>query len=278
MRSLMQSDCQIQVFVSDNGSSDNSLQLLREALPNEPRLKIVENRENLGFSKGNNRVLPLLPNSEFVLFLNPDCLLQPDSISQMMQAMAQYPQAGLASCLIVNPDGSEQRGCRRQLPTPWQSLVQVLQLHRVFPNSKLIRSFNLTDTPLPTEPTSIEATSGAFMLVRRSALERVGPLDEGYFLHCEDIDWCARFSQAGFQVLFVPSVKITHYQGSCSKQRPIRVEWHKHRGMLRFYRKFYTQRYPQPLMWAVYSMILLRMALLTLLYGTRRIAAFLTGH
>ena len=278
MRSLMQSDCRIQVFISDNGSSDNSLQLLREALPNEPRLKIVENRENLGFSKGNNRVLPLLPNSEFVLFLNPDCLLQRDSISQMIQAMAQYPQAGLASCLIVNPDGSEQRGCRRQLPTPWQSLVQVLQLHRVFPNSNLIGSCNPTDTPLPSDPTTIEATSGAFMLVRRSALESVGPLDEGYFLHCEDIDWCARFSLAGYQVLFVPTVKITHYQGSCSKQRPIRVEWHKHRGMLHFYRKFYAQRYPLPLMWAVYCIITLRMVLLTLLYSARRVGTVLRSN
>ena len=274
----MQSDCQIQVFVSDNNSSDNSLQLLRAALPNEPRLTIVENGENLGFSRGNNRVLPLLPNSEFILFLNPDCLLQPDSISQMMQIMAQYPRAGLASCLIVNPDGSEQRGCRRQLPTPWQSLVQVLQLQRVFPNSRHFRSFNLNDTPLPGEPISIEATSGAFMLVRRSALESVGPLDEGYFLHCEDIDWCARFSLAGYQVLFVPTVKITHYQGSCSKQRPIRVEWHKHRGMLRFYRKFYAQRYPLPLMWAVYCIITLRMVLLTLLYSARRVGTVLRSN
>lgn len=276
--SVLQSDCQIQVFVSDNGSSDNSLQLLREMFPDESRLTIVENRANLGFSRGNNRILPLLPNSEFILFLNPDCLLQPDSISQMIHTMDQYPQAGLASCLIVNPDGSEQRGCRRQLPTPWQSLVQVLQLQRLFPYSKFIRSFNLTDTPLPTEPIYIEATSGAFMLVRSSALERVGPLDEGYFLHCEDIDWCARFSLAGYQVLFVPMVKITHYQGSCSKQRPIRVEWHKHRGMLRFYRKFYARRYPLPLMWAVYGMIMLRILLLTLLYSARRVGNALRGN
>ena len=273
--SVLQSDCQIQIFVSDNGSSDNSVQLLREVLPDESRLTIVENGANLGFSKGNNRILPLLPNSEFILFLNPDCLLQPDSISQMMHIMAQHPHAGLASCLIVNPDGSEQRGCRRHLPTPWQSLVQILQLQRLFPHSKHVRSFNLTNTPLPAAPVGIEATSGAFMLVRRSALERVGPLDEGYFLHCEDIDWCARFSLAGYQVLFVPTVKITHYQGSCSKQRPIRVEWHKHRGMLRFYRKFYAKRYPLPLMWAVYVMIMLRMLLLTLLYSARRVGTAL---
>lgn len=142
----------------------------------------------------------------------------------------------------------------------------------------LFRSFNLTNTPLPAAPISIEATSGAFMLVRRSALERVGPLDEGYFLHCEDIDWCARFTRAGYQVLFVPTVKITHYQGSCSKQRPIRVEWHKHRGMLRFYRKFYAQRYPLPLMWAVYGMIMLRMLALTLVFSARQIGAALRGN
>lgn len=269
--SALQSDCEVRVWVSDNGSDDDSLALLRQAAPNEARLNIVENHANLGFAKGNNRILPLLPESEFILFLNPDCLLRPDTISRMCSAMNEHPQAGMASCLIVNPDGSEQRGCRRTLPTPWQSLVQVLQLQRLFPASSLFRSFNLTDTPLPDKPTPVEATSGAFMLVRSSALERVGPLDEGYFLHCEDIDWCARFASQGYQLLFVPDVRITHYQGSCSKRHPFRVEWHKHRGMLRFYRKFYAQRYPLPLMWAVYSMVILRLTVLACLFLGRRI-------
>lgn len=269
--SVLQSDCNVKVYVSDNGSTDNSLNTLEHAAQSDPRLVIIRNGANLGFAKGNNRILPMLPQSEFILFLNPDCLLQADTISQMSQILAAYPNAGLASCLIVNPDGTEQRGCRRQLPTPWQSMVQVLQLQKIFPNSPRFRSFNLTGNPLPAQPTVVEATSGAFMLVRTQAMAEVGPLDEGYFLHCEDIDWCARFTQAGYQVLFVPQVKIIHYQGSCSRQRPIRVEWHKHRGMLRFYRKFYAQRYPQPMMWLMYLLVASRLMLLCVLFAGRHL-------
>lgn len=273
--SVLKSDCNVRIYVSDNGSSDTSLATLEHAVQSDTRLTILRNGCNLGFAKGNNRVLPLLPQSEFILFLNPDCLLQPDTISRMLQTVARFPTAGLASCLIVNPDGSEQRGCRRTLPTPWQSMVQVLQLHRFFPDSPHFRSFNQTGTPLPQQPIIVEATSGAFMLVRTQALAQVGFLDEGYFLHCEDIDWCARFTQAGHQVLFVPQVKIIHYQGSCSQRRPIRVEWHKHRGMLRFYRKFYAQRYPRPMMWTIYLMVTSRFMLLALLYAGRHLFGLL---
>jgi hypothetical protein len=104
----------------------------------------------------------------------------------------------------------------------------------------------------------VEAISGAFMFVRREALEQVGPLDEGYFLHCEDLDWCMRFQQAGWQVLFVPDVEVTHYKGHSSKHQPIKILWHMHRGMVRFYRKFFRARYPLPLMWLVVAGVWVR--------------------
>ncbi|MFO1378913.1 MAG: glycosyltransferase family 2 protein [Chitinivorax sp.] len=271
VESVLRSAHPVVVFVSDNGSTDASLELLRQRCGGDVRLTIVENRANLGFAKANNRILPLLPASETVLFLNPDCVLQPDTLARMLPVLKQTPQAGMACCLIANADGSEQRGCRRTLPTPWQSLVQVLQLQRLFPGSPRFRSFNLTGTPLPPHPVEVEAISGAFMLVRRSAIESVGPLDEGYFLHCEDIDWCARFTLAGFRILFVPQISIVHYQGTCSNSRPLRVEWHKHRGMLRFYRKFYARRYPLPLMLAVYAFVCVRMALIALRLGVQQL-------
>jgi hypothetical protein len=113
----------------------------------------------------------------------------------------------------------------------------------------------LLGTPLPDRPVEVEAISGAFMLVRRSALEKVGPLDEGYFLHCEDLDWCMRFKQAGYQILFVPDVVVSHVKGGCSVNRPVFVEWHKHKGMIRFYRKFFRQRYPGVLMGLVFAAV-----------------------
>ena len=119
----------------------------------------------------------------------------------------------------------------------------------------------------------MEAISGAFMLVRRGALEAIGALDEGYFLHCEDLDWCMRFREAGQQVLFVPDVAVVHHKGACSKDRPLRVLWHMHRGMIRFYGKFFRDRYPLPMMWLVYAGVWLRFAGQALRTLARRSAA-----
>jgi len=123
---------------------------------------------------------------------------------------------------------------------------------------------------LPDSPIKVEAISGAFMLVKRQALVDDGPMDEGYFLHCEDLDWCMRFRQKGWQILFVPGVGIVHHQGTCSHATPVRVEWHKHKGMVRFYRKFFRHQYPLLLMWCVIATVWTRFFLLALWLSWRR--------
>jgi GT2 family glycosyltransferase len=189
-------------------------------------------------------------------------VVYPGAVTSMLAAMEAHPRAGMGGCLIRNPDGTEQAGTRRAVPTPWRAVVRVLQLNRLFPHHRRFGSFVLTQEPLPAHPVFVEAVSGAFMLVRREALEQVGPLDEGYFLHCEDLDWCMSFRQAGWRILLVPGAEAVHYQGACSHDRPIGVLWHKHKGMVRFYRKFFRHQYPAPLMWAVASSVWLRFAIL----------------
>lgn len=120
----------------------------------------------------------------------------------------------------------------------------------------------------------MEAISGAFMLVKRSSLETVGPLDTGYFLHCEDLDWCMRFKQAGYLILFVPDVVITHVKGGCSVNRPVFVEWHKHKGMVRFYRKFFQKRYPSVLLFLVYVAVWIRFLLKSSYHYLSMVRAF----
>ena len=117
----------------------------------------------------------------------------------------------------------------------------------------------------------MDAISGAFMFVRREALQIVGGLDEGYFLHCEDLDWCERFRRAGWKVLFVPDVAVVHDQGHSSRDRPIRVLWYKHRGMLRYYRKFFRDQYPLPFLWLVSAGVWLRFGTLAGLALARRL-------
>lgn len=235
----------VQVLVSDNGSSDGSLDLVRERFGTDPRLSLVENRANLGFAAGNNRVLGLA-HAPYLLFLNPDCILGPKTLPRMRDFMEVTPDAGMAGCIIRDPDGREQVASRRVIPDPWIGLVRVLHLERLWPRLAEGRRLNLTDQPLPPGPVRVEAISGSFMLVRRAALEQVGPLDEGYFLHCEDLDWFVRFTQAGWGIYLVPDVAVVHHKGACSTGRPLRVEWHKHRGMARFFRKFQSRDHSRP--------------------------------
>lgn len=257
VRSVLASTVPVKIHVSDNGSNDNSISYLRQCLGDNPLLKIVENGENLGFAKGNNVVLSRC-RSDYVLILNPDCVVEPDTLERMIEVMERHPEAGTAGCLIVNPDGSEQVGCRRFVPTPWRCFVRVLHLHQVIRNHPRFRSFMMTDLPLPRMPDPVEAISGAFMFVRREALEAVGLMDENYFLHCEDLDWCMRFRQAGWKILFTSHVRITHWKGLSSRAYPIAVEYHKHRGMVRFYNKFFRHQYPGVLMVLVVLAVWLR--------------------
>jgi GT2 family glycosyltransferase len=257
VRSLLASTVPVGIVVSDNGSQDDSIAYLRASVTDAPRLSIVENWENLGFAKANNDALARCRN-DYVLVLNPDCIVEPDTLERMIEVMEQHPEAGMGSCLIVNPDGSEQAGCRRFVPTPWRSMVRVLHLHRVIRNQPRFRSFTMTDLPLPRTPVEVEAISGAFMFVRREALEPVGLMDESYFLHCEDLDWCMRFRQAGWKILFVPQVRVVHWKGLSSKAHPVVCEYHKHCGMVRFYNKFFRHQYPGALMALVVLAVWLR--------------------
>jgi len=260
VRSVLASTVPVEVFVSDNGSQDDSIAFLRAALGAPVPVTIIENRANLGFAKGCNAVLPRC-RSEYVLFLNPDCVVEPDTLEEMIRVMDARPEAGMASCLVLNPDGTEQAGCRRFVPTPWRSMVRVLHLHRVIRNHPRFQPFMMTGLPLPSEPEPVEAISGAFMLVRSSAIRTIGAMDERYFLHCEDLDWCMRFRAAGWKILFVPHVRITHWKGTSGRTHPARVEYHKHRGMIRFYNKFFRHQYPGLLMVAVVAAVWVRFVL-----------------
>lgn len=238
VRSVLASTVPVEVLVADNASTDTSLIELRLAGGGDARLTILESPANLGFARANNRALARSRHG-YVLFLNPDCLVAPDTLASMLAVFAQDPAIGMAGCLIRNPDGSEQPGCRRSIPTPWRTFVQVTGLDRFQTRDSRFRSYLLTNQPLPAGPAPVEAISGAFMMVRRAAIETVGPMDEGYFMHFEDLDWCLRFQRQGWQIVFVPQVEILHVGGVCSSTRPMRVEYHKHLGMARFYRKFF---------------------------------------
>jgi hypothetical protein len=274
VRSVLASTVPVELVVVDNGSRDDGLERLRAGLaPGERRVRLIENPANLGFARANNQALAGTRGC-FLLFLNPDCVIEPDTIERMQRALASRPEVGMAGPLIANPDGSEQAGCRRERPLPGRAFVRAFALEpllrRLGWRTAALRDFVPRGEALPSEPIEVDAISGAFMFVRREALRAVGPLDEGYFLHCEDLDWCERFRRAGRSILFVPDVRIVHDKGGSSRDRPVRVLWHMHRGMVRYYRKFFRGEYPLALMGLVLVGVWLRFGVLATIALARR--------
>lgn len=250
-----------QVVVIDNASTDSSLELLESSCAGEPGLRIVRNEKNLGFAAGCNVGIKYC-NEQHILFLNPDCVLSQNTLQRMLKTLDEKPDIGMVGGLLLSPDGTEQGGGRRAVPTPWRSFVRAFGLTglaRRWP--RLFDDFYLHEQPLPDKPISVEAISGALMLVRRAALEETGLWDEEYFLHCEDLDLCMRFRKKGWNILFDPGAPAIHVHGTCSKSRPIFVEWHKHKGMVRFYRKFFKHQYPGGVLWLVAFGVWMRFAL-----------------
>ena len=251
-----------ELIVVDNASVDGSLQFMVDEFSRFPNLHVIRNSKNMGFAAACNLGAKVASN-EYVLFLNPDCIAAEGAVQRLADALNKVQLAGMAGGLLLDPDGKEQAGGRRYVPTPWRSLVRALRLeileHR-WP--RLFQNFNLHKQALPDSAVTLEAISGACTMVKREAMKDVGPWDEGYFLHCEDLDLCMRYRQKAWSILFVPNAKFTHFRGACSRSRPIFVEWHKHRGMMRFYGKFFRHQYPGLLMLLVGMGVWLRFALI----------------
>ena len=240
------------VIIVDNGSVDHSMDKVDDLASSQPLLTCIHNKTNVGFAKASNMGISFTGENDDLLFLNPDCVMKPDALDKMLTCLRSHPQAAMVGPLLLNDDGTEQAGGRRSVPTPWRSFVRGFGLSNLSERyPKLFSDFLLHQQPVPEDIVEVEAISGSCMLVRRAAIRDIGVLDEGYFMHCEDLDWCMRFRRAKWKIMFVPNARVLHYKGACSKRYPLFVEWHKHKGMMRFYRKFFRHQYPGILMWIV---------------------------
>jgi GT2 family glycosyltransferase len=253
----------VEIIVVDNNSNDDSIARLRDRF-SDAEACVVQLDTNYGFAHACNIGIARAHGAALLL-LNPDCRMAPGSLGRLKTVLESRPDLGMVGPLLVNPDGSEQRGGRRDIPSPWQILCMTLQFHRLMPNHPRFRSINLLGQPLPARPIKVQAISGACMLVKRAVAEKVGNLDSDYFLHFEDLDWCLRFANAGFGILFVPQAVVEHTQGVCGRARPRRVAYHKHRSLLIFMRKNFTQFYPSSFMALVSFAITLRFAVIAIL-------------
>jgi GT2 family glycosyltransferase/lipopolysaccharide/colanic/teichoic acid biosynthesis glycosyltransferase len=205
-----------EIFVVDNASEDGSAEMVRRRFPH---VRLIVNKENVGFARANNQALRQARGT-YLLLLNPDTLVQEDTVSVMLRFLEANPHVGLAGCKVLNPDGTFQPACRRSFPTPWVAFTRLAGLSRLFPQSHLFGRYNLTYLS-PDDTYEIDAVSGAFMILRRSVYEQVGGLDEDFFMYGEDIDWCYRIQQAGWKIYYVHSTQIIHYKGESTRRSSI---------------------------------------------------------
>ncbi|MEK7450404.1 MAG: glycosyltransferase family 2 protein [Patescibacteria group bacterium] len=257
-----------EVIVIDNASTDG--------LPTETlSFKLIKNKENLGFSKANNQGIKASQKSRYLLFLNPDTVMQNNTVEEMIKFMDAHRDAGAATCKIVMPNGEIDDASHRGFPTPWNSFSYFSGLSKIFPKSKLFNGYNLGWMNFG-KVHEIDACAGAFMIVRREAGEAIGWWDEDYFFYGEDLDFCYMLKQLDWKIYYVPQVWILHYKGVAGGIKKIsqnistadletkkRATKARFSAMKIFYKKHYVKKYPKIITWLVMLAINLKFHLVT---------------
>ena len=205
-----------EIIVVDNASDDGSVEMLRKRFPS---VQLLASTSNLGFARANNLALKRA-RGELVLLINPDTIVQEDTLAVMVKFFQENPDVGLAGCKVLNPDGSFQLACRRSVPTAWSAFAKIMGLGALFPHSRLFGRYNLTYLS-PDETYEVDAVSGSFMMLRRAVVREVGGLDEDFFMYGEDLDWCYRVQKAGWKNYYVHSTQIIHYKGESTRRSGI---------------------------------------------------------
>jgi GT2 family glycosyltransferase len=202
-----------EVYVVDNASTDDSTTMVKRLFP---EVILIENKENVGFAKANNQALEKA-RGETICLINPDTLVREDTFRVCLEYLTNHPNVGAVGCKILNADGTLQLACRRSFPTPWVAFTKVTGLSKLFPKSKLFGKYNLTYLD-PDRETEVEALSGAFMVIRKRAVNEAGLLDENFFLYGEDLDWCYRILNKGWKIIYIPTTQIIHYKGRSTQK------------------------------------------------------------
>lgn len=214
-----QRNINLEVLLVDNASKDNSVSLIEQKFP---LVKLIRNHENLGFAKANNQAIRQAAG-EFILLFNSDAILpNPDALSELYDFMNRRQEIGIGAVKIVKGNGVLDWPCKRSFQTPSVFFYRALKLDKFFPNSPRFGKYHLTYLSEDAEH-EIDATTGAFMLIRRKVIEDIGLLDEHIFMYSEDMDFCFRAKQAGWKVIYNPRVQVIHYKSESSKKHSFRM-------------------------------------------------------
>ncbi len=226
-------DLAVEVIVVDNGSSDGSVEAVRDRFP---EAQLIVNSENVGFARANNQAMEVARGRYFLL-LNSDAVLRPGALKALVGCLEAHPRAGIVGGRLVNPDGSFQASYM-DFPTLWGEILLMLKLHPLF-HSPYFPS-------RPPEKSGVVREAGwvpgACLLVRREVWEEIGGLDETYFMYSEEVDWCWRARQAGWRVYYTPEAEIVHWGGQSIGQVPLEKRAWVYRGKWLFFRRHRGRR------------------------------------
>jgi GT2 family glycosyltransferase len=223
-----------EVFVVDNNSTDDSMPYLKSKFP---WVRYIENDENVGFSRANNQAIREA-RGEYVLLLNPDTFIGERSLRECIEFMDKTPQAGMCGVGMLRIDGSFAPESRRGIPTPFVAFCKMSGLGALFPKSRLFGRYYMQYlNKYSINP--IEIVSGAFMFIRKAALDKVGLLDETFFMYGEDIDLSYRVLQAGYKNYYLPT-QILHYKGESTKKNSLKYVNAFHKAMVIFFKKHFV--------------------------------------
>lgn len=256
---LDQTRLETEVVVVDNASTDDSVAYL-ETLSG---IRLICSNKNGGFAYGNNLAIRNNP-SRYLMLLNSDTEFLPSvsNLDVLVDYMGATPSAGIITPLLLLDSGKPDPACHRGEPTPWAAFTYFSGLERLFPKSRWFGQYHQSYRSMDTIH-DIDACSGAALLIRNEALSKVGMLDEQFFMYAEDIDWCKRFREAGYRVVYHPGVRLVHHKyrsGLANKDDKVKNETRKwfYDTMLQYYDKHYKNRYPSCFRWVLKGFLALK--------------------
>lgn len=246
-------DIDAEVYVVDNNSVDNSVSMIREKFH---EVKIIENKVNLGFSKANNQAIEI-SQGEYVLLLNPDTVLEDDTLIKVVGFMDEHPDAGGLGVKMIDGKGKFLPESKRGLPTPDVAFYKIFGLSKFFPKSKVFGKYHLGFLDKD-QVHEVDVLSGAFMLLRKSVLDKIGLLDEAFFMYGEDIDLSYRITKAGYKNYYYPETRIIHYKGESTKKGSVNYVVVFYNAMIIFARKHFSHKNARTFSFLINSAIYFR--------------------
>jgi GT2 family glycosyltransferase len=222
----------LEIIVVDNGSEDGSPEMVREDFPS---VCLIANQDNRGFPTANNQGIAVAAG-RYVLLLNPDTEIVDDALAKLVRFADQHPRVGMIGPQLLNPDGSVQSS-RRRFPNLATAFFESTWLESYAPRYILDQYYILDEPDDATQ--DVDWVTGAAMLARREAIEEVGLLDEGFFMYSEELDWCRRFRDAGWRVVYLPTAQIVHYVGKSSEQVVAARHVHFQTSKVRYFCKYH---------------------------------------